>query len=134
MLYPSSDPGFELTYVRYTAMIEFGKILLSDRTFTLARGLGQIVVTSQRLIGIITSGSADKTTLSESTASVSVYAFAIDLDDIRPAEIIEKDQRGKPAKVTLRSKEGLDSLFEVKVSSTSPGVFLLIKDDGQATL
>ncbi|MFL5659578.1 MAG: CHAT domain-containing protein [Ktedonobacteraceae bacterium] len=130
VLYPNSEPGFEPSYVRYTVMMEFRQILLSDRFLTGAHGLGQIVVTGQRLIGMITDGSTDKTILSESDGSV--YAFAFDLDDIRPIEINKRNWLGKPVEAVIQSKVGQAPIFGLKIFSTDPGLFLL-KDDGQVT-
>jgi CHAT domain/Tetratricopeptide repeat len=130
VLYPNSEPGFEPSYVRYTVMMEFRQILLSDRIPTGAHGLGQIVVTGQRLIGMITDGSTDKTILSESDGSV--YAFAFDLDDIRPIKINKRNWLGKPVEAVIQSKVGQAPIFGLIIFSTDPGLFLL-KDDGQVT-
>ena len=124
VLYPNSEPGFERSYLRYAVGMEFRQILLGDRTLIVAQGLGQIVVTGQRLIGMITDGSVGKAVLNESVGSV--YAFALDLDDIRPVEI-KKNWRGKPVEADILSKVGQSPVFGIKVLS----VGLLLKDDGQ---
>ena len=56
LLYPNSEPGAEPVYVRYAGGIKLG---LGDGT--VAEGIGQIVVTGKRLIGMITDGSVGKT-------------------------------------------------------------------------
>ena len=124
VLYPNSEPGFEPSYVRYVVGMEFRQILLSDRTLIGAQGLGQIVVTGQRLIGMITDGSIGKTVLKEAVGSV--YVFALDLDDIRPVEI-KKNWLGKPVEAIIESKVGQSPPFGIKVFS----VDLLLRNDGQ---
>lgn len=119
VLYPVSEPGFEPSYVRYAVGM---KLRLGDGT--VAQGLGQIVVTGQRLIGMITDGSVGKADLKESAGSV--YAFALDLDDFGPVEI-KKNWLGKPIEALILSKEGQSPVFGVGVFS----VDLSVKDDGQ---
>jgi hypothetical protein len=123
VLYPNSEPGFEPLYVRYVVRIT---LALGDGT--VAKGLAQIVVTGQRLLGMITEGSAGKTILKESAGSV--YAFALDLDDLEPVEI-QKNWLGKPVSVRIMSKEGQGpplAMYAVRVHD----VFALVEDDGQA--
>jgi tetratricopeptide (TPR) repeat protein len=127
VLYPNAEPGFEPSYVRYVAMMEFRHLLLRGREILVAQGRGQLVVTGQRLIGMITDGFAGKVALSESASSV--FAFALDLDDIRPAQITEKNWRGEPIEAIIESKVDQSSVFGIKVFDY--GEFLLLKDDGQ---
>jgi hypothetical protein len=58
--YPNSEPGFEPSYLRYVVEM---KLQLGDGT--VPWGLAQIVVTGQRLIGMITDGSVGKAVLKE---------------------------------------------------------------------
>ncbi len=129
MLHPNSELGFEPSYVRYAVGMEFRQVQLSDRTLIRAQGVGQLVVTGQRLLGMITDGSVGKTVLKESAGTGSVYAFALDLDDIRPVEI-KKNWRGKPIEAAIESKVGQSPPFGIKVIT----VHALVKDDGQAIL
>ena len=119
VIYPNSEPGFEPSYVRY-----IGGIILKLGDGTVAQTQGQLVVTGQRLIGMITKGSAGKAVLNESVGSV--YAFAIDLDDIRPAEI-KTNWRGKPIEAIIQSKEGQSPTFLLQVFS----IDFSLKNDGQ---
>src|SRR2546427_9489624 len=98
------------------------KLQLGDGT--VPWGLAQIVVTGQRLIGMITDGSVGKAVLKESAGSV--YAFALDLDDFGPVEI-KKNWRGKPVEALILSKEGQSPVFGMGVLS----VDLLLKNDVQ---
>src|SRR6266516_1910113 len=100
MLYPNSEPGFESSYVRYAVGMT---LRLGDGT--VAEGAGQIVVTGQRLIGMITDGTVGKAALKEIAGAGSVYAFAFDWDDCDPVEI-QKNWRGKPVSGRIMSKEG----------------------------
>jgi hypothetical protein len=119
VIYPNSEPGFEPSYVRYVGGM---KLQLGDGT--VAQLGGQIVVTGQRLIGMITDGSVGKAVLNQSVGSV--YAFALDLDDIRPVEI-KANWRGKPVEAVIRSKEGQSPAFLLQVFS----VVASLKNDGQ---
>ena len=123
MLYPNSESGFEPSYVRYVVRMT---LALGDGT--VAKGLAQIVVTGQRLIGMITDGSVGKTILKESAGPV--YAFALDLDDFDPVEI-QKNWLGKPVSVRIMAKEGQDPPFAMYAMRVH-NVFLLVEDDGQA--
>jgi hypothetical protein len=128
VLYPNAEPGFEPSYVRYVVMMEFRHLLLRERVILIVQGRGQLVVTGQRLVGMITDGSMGKVSLNESVGSV--YAFAFDLDDIRPVEIKE-NWRGKTIEAIIHSKVGQSSMFGLKVFSPGPGLPLLLEDDGQ---
>jgi len=95
---------------------------------TVAEGAGQIVVTGQRLIGMITDGTVGKAALKEIAGAGSVYAFAFDWDDCDPVEI-QKNWRGKPVSGRIMSKEGQSPVFGIQVIMVS----FLVKDDGQVT-
>ena len=105
VLYPNSEPGFEPLYVRYVVEM---KLRLSDGT--VAWRPAQIVVTGQRLIGMITDGSVGKAVLKESAGSV--YSFALDLDDFGPVEI-KKNWRGKPVEALILAKECQSPVFGI---------------------
>lgn len=120
VIYPNAELGYEPVYVRFVAGM---KLQLDDGT--VAQMMGQIVVTGQRLIGMITDGSVGKVVLSQSTGSV--YAFVFDLDDIRPVET-KTNWRGKPVEAIIRSKEGQKPAFLLQVS----GEIASLKNDGQA--
>ena len=119
VIYPNSEPGFEPSYVRYAS-----GIILKLGDGTVAQQSGQIVITGQRLIGMITKGSVGNAVLNESAGSV--YAFALDLDDIRPVEI-KTNWRGKPVEAVIQSKEGQSPAFLLQVFS----VIALLKNDSQ---
>jgi hypothetical protein len=115
-----------ISCVRYAVWMKLGHLLLGDSTITLAQGFGQLVVTSQRLLGMITDGSVGKAVLKESAGTGSVYAFALDLDDCDPVEI-KKNWRNKPVEAVIESKDDQNPAFRLGVLS----VDLLVKDDGQ---
>lgn len=124
VLYPNAEPGSEPSYVRYVALMKLGHLLKGDGPMAVAQGLGQIVVTGQRLLGMITDGSVGKTVLKETAGSV--YAFALDLDDCNPVEI-KTNWRSKPVEAVIQSKEGQTPPFRLQIIS----VDLLLKNDGQ---
>ncbi|HZS79798.1 MAG TPA: hypothetical protein VFA41_24520 [Ktedonobacteraceae bacterium] len=118
MISPDAGLDFEPIYVRYaTGMI----LKLGDGT--VAQSQGQLVVTGQRLIGMVTDGAVGKAALSQSAGTV--YAFAVDLDDIGPVEI-KKNWRGQPVEAVIRSKEGQSPSFVLQVFS----VVAVLKNDG----
>jgi hypothetical protein len=119
MIYPDTGTDFEPIYVRYATGM---KLQLGDGT--IAQIQGQLVVTGQRLIGMITNGSVGKAALNETAGTV--YAFALDLDDIRPVEI-KKNWRGLPVEAMFRSKEGQSPAFLLQVFS----IVAVIKNNGQ---
>lgn len=126
LLHPDSEQGFESTYVRYVAMMELIHSYEVDENVYLltAKGLGQIVVTGRRIIGMITDGSVGSAVLDESVGSV--YAFTFDLDDSGPVEV-KKNWLGKPITAVLRSKDQQKRPFGLRVIS----VDLIVKDNGQ---
>ncbi len=93
LLYPGTDGGYEPQHLRYAVYMT-----LTFDGMTVGN-LGQLVVTGQRLIGMMTHGSAGGTKLNESAGSV--FAFTIGLDDFsRP-----RRRRGGPV-VWLASSSG----------------------------
>lgn len=124
VLYPDTEPGFEPSFMRYAVLMKFDHLLQGDGSVAAAQGLGQIVVTGQRLLGMITDGSMGKTMLKE--AAGSVYVFALDLDDCAPVES-KTNWRGKQVEAVIRSKEGQAPPFRLQIMS----VDLLLKNDGQ---
>lgn len=119
LIYPNSEPGFEPTYVRYATGLK-----LEMGNGSVAIGGGQLVVTGQRLFGMITDGSVGNAVLKQATGSV--YAFALSLDDVLPVET-KKNWLGQPVEVVIRSKEGLRPTFLLQVFS----IVASLKDDGQ---
>lgn len=122
VLYPDAEPDFEPSYARYAVLMRLRQ-MQSDGAVTVADGVGQIVITGQRLIGMITDGSLNKTVLSESHGLV--YAFALDLDDCGPLEI-KKNWRGKPVEALILSKDGVSPVLGIVVMS----VRLLVQNSG----
>ena len=105
-------------HVRYAA----GLVLrLADGT--VVKELGQLVLTSDRIIGIVTHGSAGQVRLDG--AAGSVYAFTAGADDLQPAEVQTK-RRGGLTGLIIRSRDGR---FELHVTS----VIGSLDDDGMLT-
>ena len=107
--------------VRYTVYMT---LRLSDGAQ--AGDLGQLVVTRGRVIGMMTHGSAAGASLDESAGSV--YAFALDRDDIGSAELRTK-WTGRVAGVVIRSRPDLDPGFMLEVTS----VMGVLADSGRLT-
>jgi hypothetical protein len=105
-------------HVRYAA-----GLVLTLADGTVVKELGQLVVTSDRIIGIVTHGSAGQVRLDGATGSV--YAFTAGADDLQPAEVQTK-RRGKLTGLVVRSREGR---FELHVTS----VIGSLDDDGMLT-
>ena len=102
-------------HVRYAA-----GLVLTLADGTVVKELGQLVVTSDRIIGIVTQGSAGQVRLDG--AAGSVYAFTAGVDDLQPAEVQAK-RRGKLTGLVVRSRDGQ---FELHVTS----VIGSLDDDG----
>jgi hypothetical protein len=105
-------------HVRYAA-----GLVLTLADGTVVKELGQLVVTSDRIIGIVTHGSAGQVRLDGATGSV--YAFTAGVDDLQPAEVQTK-RRGKLTGLVVRSRDGR---FELHVTS----VIGSLDDDGTLT-
>jgi hypothetical protein len=105
-------------HVRYAA-----GLVLTLADGTVVKELGQLVVTSDRIIGIVTHGSAGQVRLDGATGSV--YAFTAGADDLQPAEVQTK-RRGKLTGLVVRSRDGR---FELHVTSVSGS----LDDDGTLT-
>jgi hypothetical protein len=105
-------------HVRYAA-----GLVLTLAAGTVVKELGQLVVTSDRIIGIVTHGSAGLVRLDGATGSV--YAFMAGADDLQPAEVQTK-RRGKLTGLVVRSRDGQ---FELHVTS----VIGSLDDDGTLT-
>jgi hypothetical protein len=104
-------------HVRYAA----GMVLtLADGT--VVKDLGQLVLTSDRIIGMMTQGSAGPVRLDG--AAGSVYAFSARMDDLHPAEP-RKNRRGGLTGAVLRSRDGQPG-FALEVNS----VIGSLDDDG----
>jgi hypothetical protein len=107
-------------HVRYAA-----GLVLTLAGGTVVKELGQLVVTSDRIIGIVTHGSAGQVRLDGATGSV--YAFTAGVDDLQPAEVQAK-RRGKLTGLVVRSRDG-HPRFELHVTS----VIGSLDDDGTLT-
>ncbi|MGH3418131.1 MAG: hypothetical protein ACRDOD_00830 [Streptosporangiaceae bacterium] len=105
-------------HVRYAA-----GLVLTLADGTVVKELGQLVVTSDRIIGIVTHGSAGQVRLDG--AAGSVYAFTAGADDLQPAEVQTK-RRGGLTGLIIRSRDGR---FELHVTS----VIGSLDDDGMLT-
>lgn len=116
MVAPGSGNAVE-PHVRYAA----GMVLtLADGT--VAKDLGQLVLTGDRVIGMLIRGSAGQVKLDG--AAGSVYAFSARLDAAYPAEAT-KNRRGALTGVLIKSMEG-QPRFELLVNS----VFGSLSDEG----
>jgi len=120
LIYPNTGPDFEPHYIRYHAGIVFR---LDNGT--VAKIMGQLVVTGERIIGLITDGSVGKTKLSESSGSV--YAFALDLDDIQLARI-KTNWRKQPVEAFIMPIQDQKPAFLLQVFS----VAATVQDNGTA--
>ena len=87
-----------------------------------AKDLGQLVVTSDRIIGMMTRGSAGPVKLDGATGSA--YAFSASMDDLHPAEP-RKNRRGALTGAAIRSRDGGPG-FVLEVNS----VIGSLDDDG----
>ena len=81
------------------------------------------MLTSDRIIGIVTHGSAGQVRLDGATGSV--YAFTAGVNDLQPAEVQTK-RRGGLTGLIIRSRDGQ---FELHVTS----VIGSLHDDGMLT-
>ncbi len=109
LIYPDAEPGFEPSYVRYATGMS---LQLGDGT--VAGRLGQLVVTGQRLVGMITGGSVGNAALDASHGAI--YVFSIDLDDCY-GPVPKTNWRGKPVEAMFRSKEDQRVAFMLHVFS-----------------
>jgi hypothetical protein len=91
-----------------------------------AQDLGQLVVTRDRIIGMITYGSAGPATLDG--AAGSVFAFSARLDDLRWTDIGKK-KRGVPGGLVIEPGDSQAPRFELRVQS----VLGSVDDDGRLT-
>jgi len=105
-------------HVRYAA-----GLVLTLGDGTVVKELGQLVVTSDRIIGIVTHGSAGQVRLDGAAGSVYAFTAGVD-DDLQPAEVQAK--RGKLTGLVVRSRDGQ---FELHVTS----VIGSLDDDGTLT-
>jgi hypothetical protein len=107
-------------HVRYAA-----GLVLTLADGTVVKELGQLVVMSDRIIGIVTHGSAGQVRLDGATGSV--YAFTAGVGDLQPAEVQTK-RRGVLTGLVIRSQDG-HPRFELHVTS----VIGSLDDDGMLT-
>jgi hypothetical protein len=105
-------------HVRYAA-----GLVLTLADGTVVKELGQLVVTSDRIIGIVTKGSAGQVRLDG--AAGSVYAFTAGVDDLQPAEVQTK-RRGVLTGLVIRSRDGQSELHVTSVIGS-------LDDDGMLT-
>jgi hypothetical protein len=123
VIYPANDATISpvAAPIRYTVYMT---LRLSDGTE--AGDVGQLIVSGRRLIGMVTHGSAGDTRLDDSVGSV--YAFCLDLDDIKSVEPKTR-WTGRVAAAVITSKDGLDPGFVLKVTS----VVGILADSGRVT-
>jgi hypothetical protein len=109
LLSPAAGAAALSPHVRFAVYME-----LSGDDGTAAGKLGQLVVTGERVIGMMTRGSAGGTRLDDSAGRV--YGFAVSRDDLRPAEA-ETSRKGSPTRVLIRSRDGRHPGFTLRVTS-----------------
>jgi hypothetical protein len=109
LLSPAADAAAPSPHERFAVYME-----LSGEDGTAAGKLGQLVVTRERVIGMMTRGTAGGTRLDDSAGCV--YAFAVSRDDLRPAEA-ETNRKGSPVKALIRSRDGQYPGFTLRVTS-----------------
>lgn len=121
LVYPGASSVPEPRHVRYGA-----EMVLRLGDGTVAQDTGQLVITGERLIGMMFRGTAGGVRLD--AASGSVYAFAVGLDDIQPAEPGRK-RRGRPTGALIRSRDGGNPAFGLEILA----VVGTLGDDGRLT-
>jgi hypothetical protein len=109
LLSPAGYAAAPSSHERFAVYME-----LSGDDGTAAGKLGQLVVTGERVIGMMTRGSAGGTKLDDSAGCV--YAFAASRDDLRPAEA-ETNRKGNPTRALIRSRDGQYPGFTLRVTS-----------------
>jgi hypothetical protein len=109
LVYPGTGADHETLHVRYAVYMN---LALDGRP--VAGNLGQLIVTGQCLVGMMTHGKANGTTLDESVGSV--FAFTIGLDDIQPPTAKTR-WTGRIASVVITSRPGQNPTFELTITS-----------------
>jgi len=109
IVFPGTDASLEPQHVRYAVYLDLK--LGDDRSSGL---LGQLLVTGERIIGMMTHGSVGDSRLNESAGTV--FAFTIGWDDIQPATTKTR-WTGRVAGVIIRSAGGQNPAFELTVTS-----------------
>jgi hypothetical protein len=109
LIHPGADSAFEPQHIRYAADITLE--LDDDRV----QKLGQLVVTGERIIGMITHGSVGGARVDPSL-DLRVYTFALNLNDIEPIEVTT-NRKGMPVEALIRSRAGQRPAFALRVSS-----------------
>ena len=123
LIYPADDAAIAPVGapVRYAVYMT---IRLSDGTE--AGDVGQLIVSGRRVIGMVTHGSAGDARLDESAGSV--YAFCLDLDDIKSVEPKTR-WTGRVAGAVITSKEDRDPGFVLRLTSVAG----ILADSGRLT-
>ncbi len=121
LVHPGTGADYEPLHVRYAVYMN---LALDGRPA--AGNLGQLIVTGQRLVGMMTHGKADGTTLDESVGSV--FAFTIGMDDIQPPAAKTR-WTGRVAAVVIAARPAQNPAFELTVTS----VVGLLTDEGSLT-
>jgi len=123
LIYPANDPATSpvAAPVRYAVYMT---LRLSDGTE--AGDVGQLMVSGRRVIGMITHGSAGETRLDESAGSV--YAFCLDLDDVKSVEPKTR-WTGRVAGAVITSRDDLEPGFVLRLTSVAG----FLADSGRLT-
>jgi hypothetical protein len=109
LVYQGAGTPAEPLQARYAVYM---RLTLGDGTQ--AGDLGQLLVSGQRLIGMMTHGSAAGARLNEPAGSV--YAFALDLADIQSVRTKTR-WTGRLAGVVVQSRAGQNPGFVLEITS-----------------
>jgi hypothetical protein len=121
LVHPGTGDDYEALHVRYAVYMN---LALDGRP--VAGNLGQLIVTGQRLVGMMTHGKASDTTLDESVGSV--FAFTIGMDDIQQPTAKTR-WTGRVAGVVITSRPAQNPAFELAITS----VVGVLTDEGGLT-
>ena len=117
MVAPGAGNAVE-PHVRHAA-----SLVLTFAAGLVAKDLGQLVITSDRVIVMMTNGTAGPVRLDGGTGSV--YVLSAHHDDLLPPEPVT-NRRGKLTGVLIRSRPGQAPAFTLEVTS----VIGSVDDDG----
>jgi hypothetical protein len=126
VLYPDAEPGVEPFAVRYVGAfkIMLGETVDKDLNIVSLEGLGQLVITRQRVLGLITDSTPRSAIrLNEDTGSV--YVFGFDWDDVGEV-MVKKGWFGRPSTAAISGKEEPFGIVIIDI-------YLLVKDNGDVT-
>jgi len=107
VLHPASERFEEPRFARFAVSLH----LTLGAGLVLA-GVGQLVVTGRRVIGLVTEGAAGQVTFEETRGKVCGFSF--DWDDVGPPSI-SCNWRGKPTMVSFESSTDASERFKLVI-------------------